>query len=194
MQSLVERILAEGQHLGGGILKVDSFLNHQLDPALTLSMGEHFVARLAELGIGSISKVITAEVSGIAPAFCTAMLLACPMIYARKTKPITMPERVYAAKAQSRTKGNVNELSISPEYLSADDRVVIVDDFLATGSTLWALVEIVRQSGAELLAIACVIEKPFEKGREKLAPLAIPIISLARVLSMTEQGIEVEAG
>src|SRR5690554_1765752 len=136
MQELVERIQREGKNLGRGILKVDGFINHQLDPALTMAMGQTFAQRFAAAGVEGVTKVITAEVSGIAPALATASALGVPVVYARKTQPITMPSGVYKSQAPSHTKGGLVELIISPEYLHPHDRVLLIDDFLASGKTI----------------------------------------------------------
>ena len=184
MLRLVERIEREGRNLGRGILKVDGFINHQLDPDLTLEMGRSFARRFTALGVSGVTKIITAEVSGIAPALTTAMVLDVPMIYARKTRPITMPEGYYSAQAPSHTKGGIVDLIVSPEYLTADDRVLLIDDFLATGKTIAALATLVAQCGATLCGIGCIIEKTFEGGRANLSHLDVPIVSLAVIESM----------
>ncbi|MFZ4850215.1 MAG: xanthine phosphoribosyltransferase, partial [Caldilinea sp.] len=159
MQPLVERIRAEGRSLGNGILKVDGFINHQLDPQLTVEMGKSFVRRFAQANVTQITKVITAEVSGIAPALTTAIELQVPLVYARKKRPITMPEGCYVAQAPSHTKGGIVELIVSPEYLKPQDRVLLIDDFLASGRTIEALATLVAECGATLCGIGCVIEK-----------------------------------
>lgn len=194
MQALVERIQREGRNLGRGILKVDGFVNHQLDPALTMEMGREFARRFAEAGITRITKVITAEVSGIAPALTTGIVLGVPVIYARKTRPITMTSGVYRAEAPSHTKGGIVELIVSPEYLKPDDCVVLIDDFLASGKTIAALAELIRQCNATLCGIGCIIEKSFEGGRELLVPLNVPVISLAIIESMEGDSIVVREG
>lgn len=184
MKALVERIRSEGRNLGNGILKVDGFVNHQLDPELTRGMGRHFVRRFAAQGVDGITKVITAEVSGIAPALAVGMELDVPVIYARKTRPITMPDGYYSSSAPSHTKGGIVELIVSPEYLTPADRVLLIDDFLATGKTISALAELIAQCGATLCGIGCIIEKDFEGGRESLAHWHVPIITLAVIESM----------
>ena len=181
MKALIERINAEGTYIGNGILKVDSFINHQIDPSLTTAIGSEFARQFAQCGVDAVTKVITAEVSGIAPALTTAQVLGVPMVYARKHRPITMPDGFYLAEAPSHTKGGIVQLMISPEYLAAEDRVLLIDDFLATGYTIGAIVELVQQSGAELCGIGCVIEKVFEGGRTHLASLDVPILSLAKI-------------
>lgn len=194
MQSLIERIRREGRNLGRGILKVDGFINHQLDPALTIEMGQEFARRFAQAGVTGITKVVTAEVSGIAPALATGMALGVPVVYARKTRPITMAQGIYRAEAPSHTKGGVVELIISPEYLLPGDRVLLIDDFLATGQTIAALAELIAQCRATLCGIGCIIEKRFEGGRELLAPLQAPIVSLAIIDSMEGTEIVVRDG
>jgi xanthine phosphoribosyltransferase len=184
VQALVERIRREGRNLGRGILKVDGFINHQLDPELTAAMGEEFARRFARAGVNGITKIITAEVSGIAPALATGMALGVPVVYARKTRPITMQQGTYQTQAPSHTKGGLVDLIISPEYLLPSDRVLLIDDFLATGKTIEALAALVGQCGAELCGIGCLVEKLFEGGRTHLAHLQVPIISLAVIKSM----------
>lgn len=181
MQQLIERIRAEAVYLGNGIIKVDGFLNHQIDPELTAEMGRAFADQLKRHNVTGVTKILTAEVSGIGPAVATGMVLGVPVVYARKKRPITMGEGVFSAEAPSRTKGNMVNLIVSPEYLGAGDNIVIIDDFLATGQTLAALADIIVQADANLLAIGCVIEKSFESGRDLLSSLQIPVLSLAKI-------------
>lgn len=189
MQALVERIRQEGRNLGRGILKVDGFVNHQLDPELTAEMGRAFARRFGAAGVEGITKIITAEVSGIAPALTCAMVYHVPVVYARKTRPITMAAGVYSAQAPSHTKGGIVELIVSPEYLLPSDRVLLIDDFLASGKTIAALATLVEQCRATLCGIGCIIEKQFEGGREALAYLNVPIVSLAVIESMEGDSI-----
>lgn len=192
MKSLVQAIQEQGVILPGGFLKVDGLVNHQLLPHLTREMGEHFAALFAPL---RPNKVLTIEVSGIAPAISAAMELGVPMVYARKKKPLTMKEPAFTAQSVSRTKGGTVDLFISSEFLGPQDRVVVIDDFLASGGTLRSLADIIAQSGATLLGLGCVVEKQFEHGREKLADLNVPIHTLANIVRMSEaEGIVVEAG
>ncbi|MBL7200394.1 MAG: xanthine phosphoribosyltransferase [Anaerolineae bacterium] len=181
MKALIERIRKEAVYIGNGIIKVDGFVNHQIDPALTTAIGREFASLFAQAGVTQVTKVVTAEVSGIAPALATAQALNVPMLYARKHRPITMANGFYLAEAPSHTKGGVVQLMISPEYLGESDRVLLIDDFLATGSTIEAVVQLVQQSGARLCGIGCVIEKVFEGGREYLADLGVPVITLAKI-------------
>ncbi|MGY2893422.1 xanthine phosphoribosyltransferase [Deinococcus sp. UYEF24] len=192
MQSLVDAIREHGIILPGGILKVDGLVNHQLLPTVTRDMGRQFAEYFRPL---APTKVLTIEVSGIAPAIVTAIELNVPMVYARKKRPITMKDGAFHAQSVSRTKGGMVDLYVSGEYLGPGDRVVVIDDFLASGGTLLALNTIVEQSGATLLGLGCVIEKQFEGGREKLAHLGVPIHTLANIVRMNEQdGVVVESG
>ncbi len=186
MEALKERIRREGKNLGHGILKVDSFLNHQVDPALMLAAGGALAAHFGALGI---TKVLTAEISGIAPALTTALALGVPVVYGRKTKPITMPDEVFVEVAPSHTKGKEVRLMVSPEFLTKDDKVLIIDDFLATGHTIMALVRLARAAGAEVIGVGAVIEKSFEGGRAELEALGLRVRSLAVIKEMTDEEI-----
>ena len=186
MKELEERIRRDGQVLAGGILKVDSFVNHQVDAALMDKCGQELARRFAGLGA---TKVLTAEISGIAPALTTALHLGIPVVYARKTKPITMPDQVYLTLAPSHTKGRMVELIISPEYLAHGEKVLIIDDFLASGATILGLVRLAQAAGAQVIGIGALIEKSFEGGREALTPLGIPVESLTSIVSMDENRI-----
>ncbi len=183
METLKSRILAEGKNLGRGILKVDSFINHQVDPELMLQVGKELATRFAAAGV---TKVLTAEISGIAPAVMTALALKVPVVYARKTKPVTMTDPVYVEAAPSHTKGVDTFLMVSPEFLNPGDRILIVDDFLASGQTIDALVRLVKHAGAELVGIGTLIEKAFEGGRERLAGLGVPVEALVVIRSMDD--------
>ncbi len=183
MRALRERILNEGKNLGNGILKVDGFINHQVDPVLMDACGRELASRFTRVGA---TKVLTAEISGIAPALTTAMHLGVPVVYARKTRPITMPDQVLLTLAPSHTKGRTIELIISPEYLARGERVLIIDDFLATGQTILALARLAEAAGSRIVGIGTVIEKTFEGGRQALAALAVPIEALARVTDMRD--------
>lgn len=191
MQLLIERIKREGVNLGHGILKVDSFINHQVDPALMLAVGGALAARFAHLGA---NKIVTAEISGIAPALTTALALGIPVVYARKSKPVTMHPNAMTASAPSHTKGVMTELMISPEFLGPRDHVLVIDDFLARGETIRALVDLVHRSGASLVAIGAVIEKRFEGGRDALASFGVPIETLAVITNMDNGRIVIEGG
>ncbi len=181
MKELEERIHRDGQVLADGILKVDSFVNHQVDAGLMDRCGQEFAKRFASVGA---TKVLTAEISGIAPALTTALHLGIPVVYARKTKPITMPDQVYLTLAPSHTKGRMVELIISPEYLAHGEKVLIIDDFLASGATILGLIRLAEAAGAKVVGVGALIEKTFEGGREALKPLGLPVFALAAISSM----------
>jgi xanthine phosphoribosyltransferase len=183
MKALEERIKAEGRNLGRGILKVDSFVNHQVDPGLMMTCGQEFARSFRHV---NPTKVLTAEISGIAPALATGYALGIPVVYARKTKPITMPDTVFLTTAPSHTKQREVEIMASPEYLRAGERVLIIDDFLATGQTILALARIAQAAGAQVVGVGALIEKTFEGGRQALSGLNVPIESLARIVSMDD--------
>ena len=186
VRELEERILRDGKNLGGGILKVDSFVNHQVDPLLMDVCGREFAQRFALVGA---TKVLTAEISGIAPALTTAIHLGLPVVYARKTKPITMPDQVYLTLAPSHTKGRMVELIVSPEDLANGEKVLIIDDFLASGQTILGLARLAEASGSKIVGIGALIEKTFEGGRQALKSLGVPIESLACITSLDDDKI-----
>ena len=178
MKTLEERILKDGYVLGENILKVDSFLTHQVDLNLMKEIGKVFADKFKDAGI---TKVVTIEASGIAPALYTADALGVPMIFAKKSKNITMNEGILTAEVYSFTKQVSNTVSISSKYLSENDKVLIVDDFLANGQAAKGLIEIVEQAGAKVEAIGIVIEKSFQDGRGLLEEAGLPVFSLARL-------------
>ncbi len=165
MEKLKQRILAEGRNLGGGILKIDSILNHQLDPSLMQEMGWEMAKRFAGT---AVDRILTAEISGIAPALMTGLALGVPVVFARKRTPVTMSGQVYVETAPSHTKGGEVSLIVSAEFLPAGENVLIVDDFLATGETLFALARLVKSAGAKLAGAGIVVEKTFEGGRSRM--------------------------
>ena len=181
MQELRERITQEGKNLGNGILKVDGFINHQVDPVLMDACGREFARRFRDVGA---TKVLTAEISGIAPAISTGLHLGLPVVYARKSKPITMPDQVFLTLTPSHTKGRTVELIVSPEFLAGGEKILIIDDFLASGATILGLVRLAQTAGASIVAIGALIEKSFEGGRSALSYLDVPIESLAVVSAM----------
>ncbi len=183
MQALKERILAEGQNLGNGILKIDTLLNHQIYPDLMMDMGREMARRFANI---PIDRILTAEISGIAPALTTALVLNVPVVYARKLKPITMAGPVFLETAPSHTKGGEVNLLVSAEFLHPGEKVLIIDDFLATGKTLMALARMVKSAKAELVGVGVVVEKTFEGGRALMQQAGhnVPIESLAVITNM----------
>lgn len=185
-QALKERIRRDGRNLGGGILKVDGFVNHQVDPILMEDCGRELARRFANAGA---TKILTAEISGIAPAVLTGLRLGIPVVYARKSKPITMPDEVFLTLAPSHTKGRTVELIVSPEYLGKDERVLVIDDFLATGATILGLARLAEAAGARIVGVGTLIEKTFEGGRAAVSTLGVPVESLVRIVSMTGDDI-----
>jgi len=182
MEALKQQVLTKGRNLGNGILKVDSFINHQIDPELMVEVGQDMALRFAD---ADVNKVLTAEISGIAPALATGQALGVPVVYARKTRPVTMTGPVFVEVAPSHTKGRDVFLMVSTEFLGPGDRVLVVDDFLATGATISALVRLIQHAEAELVGIGTVIEKSFEGGRRDLEAFGVPIVSLAVVSDMS---------
>ncbi|TPE03589.1 xanthine phosphoribosyltransferase [Enterococcus sp. PF-2] len=183
MDKLVERIKTHGNVLGEGVLKVDQFLTHQVDYELMREIGTVFAERFQESGI---TKVVTIEASGIAPALYTAEKLQVPMIFARKAKSLTMDEELLTASVYSFTKQVTSQVSISKKFLSSDDTVLIIDDFLANGQAAKGLIELCQQAGANVVGIGIVIEKSFQSGRQLLEEMGIPVVSLARIASLSE--------
>lgn len=178
MKLLEERILKDGDVLGENILKVDSFLTHQVDFELMQEIGKVFADKYKEAGI---TKVVTIEASGIAPAVYAAQALAVPMIFAKKAKNITMTEGILTAEVYSFTKQVTSQVSIVSRFLSNDDTVLIIDDFLANGQAAKGLLEIIGQAGAKVAGIGIVIEKSFQDGRDLLEKTGVPVTSLARI-------------
>lgn len=178
MKLLEERILKDGDVLGENILKVDSFLTHQVDFELMQEIGKVFADKYKEAGI---TKVVTIEASGIAPAVYAAQALGVPMIFAKKAKNITMTEGILTAEVYSFTKQVTSQVSIVSRFLSNDDTVLIIDDFLANGQAAKGLLEIIGQAGAKAAGIGIVIEKSFQDGRDLLEKTGVPVTSLARI-------------
>lgn len=178
MKLLEERIVKDGNVLGENILKVDSFLTHQVDFALMREIGKTFAERFKDAGI---TKIVTIEASGIAPALYVAESLDVPMIFAKKAKNITMNEGILTAQVYSFTKKVTSTVSIAGKFLGQDDRVLIIDDFLANGQAAKGLIEIIEQADAHVEAVGIVIEKSFQDGRELLEKAGYPVVSLARL-------------
>ena len=178
MKLLEERILKDGNVLGENILKVDSFLTHQVDFKLMKEIGQAFADRFKDAGV---TKVVTIEASGIAPALYVAEALDVPMIFAKKAKNITMNEGILTAEVYSFTKQVTSTVSIASKFLDPSDKVLIIDDFLANGQAAKGLIQIIEQAGATVEAIGIVIEKSFQDGRDLLEKAGYPVLSLARL-------------
>lgn len=178
MKKLEERILRDGQVLGENILKVDSFLTHQIDFSLMKEIGQVFAEAVKDAGI---TKVVTIEASGIAPAVYVAEALGLPMIFAKKAKNITMTEGILTADVYSYTKQMTSTVSIAGKFLNSDDKVLIIDDFLANGQAAKGLITIIEQAGAQVEAVGIVIEKSFQDGRKLLETAGYRVLSLTRI-------------
>jgi len=188
MQALKDKIRAEGKYLGDGILKIDGILNHQMDPRLIQAMGEEIARRYRD---ARPTRILTAEVSGIAPALMAALALDIPIVYARKHKPVTMYGPIFLETAPSHTKGGEINLMVAAEYLPPGERVLIVDDFLASGKTLFALARMVGEARCTLVGIIAIVEKAFEGGRETLErKYGVPVDSLVVITHLDEHCIE----
>ncbi len=185
MKLLEERIRREGSIRPGGILKVDSFLNHQIDTALLYEISKEF-KRL--FGNERIDKILTIESSGIAMASMTAYLFSVPLVFAKKSRTKNIADDVYAVEIPSFTHGNTNTVVVSKEYLMRGDRVLIIDDFLATGAALVGLKQIVEMAGGTVVGAGIAVEKAFQGGGDKLRSEGLRVESLARIASMSDDG------
>ena len=181
MNFLEERILKDGIVKEGNVLKVDSFLNHQMDVTLLDQIGEEFHRRFADL---PITKVLTIEASGIAIAYAVARCFGVPMVFAKKAKSINIDGDMYTAEVESFTHKNKNQVIVSKKFLSSDDRLLIIDDFLANGCALQGLISIAEAAGASVEGIGIVIEKGFQFGGRSIRNLGYRLESLAIVESM----------
>ena len=188
MNFLEERILKDGIVKEGNVLKVDSFLNHQMDVALLDEIGKEFHRRFADL---KITKVLTIEASGIAIAYSVARCFGVPMVFAKKAKSINIDGEMYTTQVESFTHKNVNQIIVSKKFLSSDDRLLIVDDFLANGCALQGLISIADAAGATVEGIGIVIEKGFQFGGRSIRNLGYRLESLAIVDAMDAKSGEV---
>jgi xanthine phosphoribosyltransferase len=186
MQPLKERILQESKPLGRDVIKVDSFLNHQVDPDLMLEIGRALAARFQDT---QPSKVLTVETSGVAPAFATAAALHVPLVIARKRRAAGMPRELLQESTLSTSTGQIVDLFASPEFITTADRVLVIDAFMTTAQGLLALVRLAEHGGARVVGIGTVIEKVFEGGREKLEKLGVPVHALVRIGSIDDAEI-----
>ncbi|WP_411954821.1 xanthine phosphoribosyltransferase [Alkalibacillus sp. S2W] len=182
MEALHQAIRERGRVLSEDILKVDNFLNHQVDTQLMTMIGQEFAKRFQNY---SVTKVITLESSGIAPSFMAANTLDVPLVFARKKKALTGSEDVYTSRVYSYTKQELNQVIVSKEYLAEGDRVLIIDDFLAHGNAALGLTEVVEEAGATVVGVGAVIEKAFQEGRTQLEMEGYQVESLARIESLS---------
>ncbi|MFP7298068.1 xanthine phosphoribosyltransferase [Neobacillus niacini] len=182
MRLLEEKIKKDGRVINENVLKVDSFLNHQIDPQLMNEIGKEFAQRFAA---EEITKIVTIESSGIAPAVMAGLYMKVPVIFARKRKSVTLTDDLLTANVHSFTKNETNELAIAAKYINDSDKVLIIDDFLANGQAALALVEMVQQAKAAIAGIGIVIEKSFQPGAQKLKNKGLRVESLARIASLS---------
>lgn len=184
MRLLEEKIIKEGSALSSEVLKVDTFLNHQLDPVLMHEIGKEFAKRFKSAGI---TKILTIESSGIAPAVMAGLEMNIPVVFARKKKSLTLQDDLYTASVYSFTKREENKISVGHKFLESNDVILIIDDFLAKGQAAFGLIDIVEQANAEVAGIGIVIEKAFQDGGSLLREKGYKVESLARIQSL-EQG------
>ena len=188
MELLKERIRKDGKIRGTDVLKVDRFLNHQMDVKLFAEMGKEFKRRFDG---SEINKILTIEASGIGIACVVAQEFDCPVIFAKKTQTKNIDGAVYTSKVESFTHGRVYDIIVSKEFLGPEDKVLIIDDFLANGAALQGLIKLVKDAGAEVVGAGIAIEKAFQPGGDMLRAQGVRIESLARVQSMSEEhGVE----
>nr|WP_202119629.1 xanthine phosphoribosyltransferase [Pseudomonas otitidis] len=180
---LKEKILSEGIVLSDQVLKVDAFLNHQIDPKLMQFIGHEFAERFRGQGI---TKIVTIEASGIAPAVMAGLELGVPVIFARKFQSLTLKNDLLISKVFSFTKQTESTIAISAKHLTAADHVLVIDDFLANGHAAKALIDLIGQAGASIAGLGIVIEKSFQDGRRLLEEEGYRIESLARVASLAD--------
>jgi xanthine phosphoribosyltransferase len=187
MKALQEKIREEGIVLSDTVLKVDSFLNHQVDAQLMWEIGQCFAAAYEGEGI---TKVLTLESSGIAPAVMTALALQVPLVFARKQKSLTLRDDLYVEEVYSFTKQVKSEVAISRKFLSSEERVLIIDDFLAYGEAAFGMARIIETAGASVAGIGIVIEKSFQNGADRLKEAGYRVDSLARISVLSPDGIQ----
>lgn len=188
MRLLEERILRDGVVRGTDVLKVDKFLNHQMDVNLFLEMGKEFQRLFAG---EKINKILTIEASGIGIACVVAQCFKVPVLFAKKSKTKNIAGDVYTAKVESFTHGRVYDIIVSKEFLGPEDRVLLIDDFLANGAALMGLISLVREANATLIGAGICVEKAFQPGGERIRQMGVRVESLARVKRMSEEhGIE----
>ncbi|MBQ9032531.1 MAG: xanthine phosphoribosyltransferase [Parasporobacterium sp.] len=185
MRLLEEKILKDGKVFPGGVLKVGSFLNHQIDVPFMKEIGKEFYRRFKD---EQITKILTIETSGIAIAVACAAEFDVPVLFAKKHQTRNLTNDCYVAHIHSYTHGNDYEARVEKQFLNASDRVLVIDDFLANGAALDGLIEIIRQAGAYLAGCGIVIEKAFQEGGPRLRKQGIRIESLAMIESMSDDG------
>jgi len=186
MDILKERILQQASVLSDDVLRLDSLINHQVDPALTMEMGHEFARRFAD---EKITKVITIESSGIPAAFAAAYVLGVPLVFARRKKTLIADTEAYIERVPSFTKGMVTDIMVSKQFLTQEDRVLFIDDIIANGDAARGLIKIIERSGAELVALGIVVEKSFQAGGRTLREQGIRVEPLVKISSLENGNI-----
>ena len=183
VELLKQKIRTAGVVLSDQVLKVDTFLNHQIDPLLMQQIGQEFARRFRDAGI---TRILTLESSGIAPAVMTGLELDVPVVFARKHRSLILKDDLLTAQVYSFTKRVESTIAVAARYLSPEDRVLVIDDFLANGQAAKGLVSIIQQAGASVAGLGIVIEKSFQPGRAELEGMGLRIESLARIQSLAD--------
>ena len=187
MELLKQRILQDGHATENDVLKVDSFLNHQMDVELFAEIGKEFKRRFADR---EVNKILTIEASGIGIACVVAQQFGVPVLFAKKNKTKNIAGEVYSAQVESFTHGRVYDIIVSKKFLGPGDRVLLIDDFLANGAALQGLIKLVRDSGATLVGAGIAVEKAFQPGGDLIRSMGVRVESLARIKAMSSKGIE----
>ena len=187
MQMLKEAILSKGKAINQDVLLVDSFLNHQVDVSLMKAVGDAFAAHFSGQ---SIDRVVTIESSGIAPASFTALAMGLPLVIMKKQTSKILKGDLLQTTVRSFTKGTEYELTAKREFLPAGEKLLLIDDFLASGEAAFGVLNLAQQAGCEVAGVGIVIEKAFQPGHDRLVRAGLDVCSLARVKSMSEKGIE----
>ena len=186
MKLLEQRILTNGKVLPGGVLKIDSFLNHQMDPMLMMEMAKELKRLYADAGV---NKILTIEASGIAIAIMAGYEFGCPVVFAKKSKTKNISDNVYSVEVESFTHGKTNTVVVSKEFVNPGDRILIIDDFLATGAALIGLKALVEQAGATVVGAGIAVEKVFQGGGNLLREQGMRVESLAMIASMDDNSL-----
>ena len=186
MKLLIDRIIKDGEGREGHIIKVDSFINHQMDMKLMDEIGKEFARRFEGLGL---NKILTIEASGIGIAVITSVHMGyIPVVFAKKSQPNTMTERYYGAEVKSFTKGTVSLAKVTKKYLQPGEKVLIIDDFMAYGEASRGLISLVQQAGGEVVGLGAVVEKAFQGGGQKLRDEGYKVESLAVISKIHDDG------
>ena len=186
MKLLEDRIRQDGVVLPGNVLKVNQFLNHQIDPQLMYEIGQEFARLFKER---PVTKILTVEASGIAPAIMAGLVMNVPVLFARKKKPSTLDDMTYTAEVYSYTKKVTNTISVDSKFLSENDHVLIVDDFLANGQAVKGMIEICKQADVKVEGVGIVVEKSFQEGADWIKGQGIRLESLARISSFENDAV-----